>query len=71
MAGKGHYESFLSTVSSVPINEHPDGYDTDRDGMPDVWEAANGMNPNAQDHNDDHDADGYTNLEEYLNLVDR
>lgn len=43
----------------------PDG---DDDGMPDAWEAAQGLNPSdAADGNGDQDGDGYTNLEEYLN----
>jgi hypothetical protein len=41
--------------------------DTDGDGMPDDWEMANGLNPNnADDANLDPDADGATNLQEYL-----
>lgn len=42
-------------------------FDTDRDGMPDTWEQAHGLNPAVADNNDDFDADGYTNVEEYLN----
>ncbi|WP_284645968.1 OmpL47-type beta-barrel domain-containing protein [Paenibacillus silviterrae] len=42
--------------------------DTDRDGMPDAWETANGLNPlDAEDRNADRNGDGYTNLEDYLN----
>jgi pectate lyase len=42
--------------------------DTDRDGMPDAWEKAHGLNPeDAADGNADANKDGYTNLEEYLN----
>jgi hypothetical protein len=42
--------------------------DGDHDGMPDAWEAAQGLNPaDAGDRNGDLDGDGYTNLEEYLN----
>ncbi len=42
--------------------------DSDRDGMPDAWEKANGLDPDdASDHSADRDGDGYTNLEEYLN----
>ncbi|MHC4440745.1 MAG: pectate lyase, partial [Planctomycetota bacterium] len=42
--------------------------DSDRDGMPDDWEIQHGFDPeNPADGNGDSDADGYTNLEEYLN----
>ena len=40
--------------------------DTDGDGMSNEWESANGFNPGLAEHNGDADADGYTNLEEYL-----
>ena len=42
-------------------------WDSDGDGMSDVWESAHGLNPNAADNNGDYDGDGYTNLEEYIN----
>jgi hypothetical protein len=42
--------------------------DTDRDGMPDDWERTHSLDPaNPADGNADRNADGYTNLEEYLN----
>ncbi|WP_168119668.1 pectinesterase [Paenibacillus sp. HB172176] len=42
--------------------------DEDRDGMPDAWEIANGLDPeNPTDRNGDRNEDGYTNLEDYLN----
>jgi hypothetical protein len=41
--------------------------DTDSDGMPDAWEASLGLNPLVKNNNADYDADGYTDLEEYLN----
>jgi hypothetical protein len=43
--------------------------DSDQDGMPDTWEKAHGLNPNsATDRNGTNlSADGYTNLEVYLN----
>jgi hypothetical protein len=45
--------------------------DTDHDGMPDVWEKANGLNSrDAADGPADADKDGYTNLEEWLNGTD-
>lgn len=40
--------------------------DTDKDGMPDAWETARGLNPNLDDSALDDDGDGYTNIEEYL-----
>ena len=41
--------------------------DTDGDGMPDEWERRYGFDPEAVDGTGDRDADGYTNVEEYLN----
>jgi pectate lyase len=42
--------------------------DSDHDGMPDAWERRHGLNPDdPSDGPKDHDRDGYTNLEEYLN----
>ena len=35
--------------------------------MPDTWETAHDLDPNVADNNGDFDADGYTNIEEYLN----
>ena len=43
--------------------------DGDHDGMPDNWEAAHGLNPNANDSAQDRNADGYTNIEEYLHSL--
>ncbi len=44
--------------------------DTDKDGMPDAWEIANGLNPNdANDANGDCNGDGYTNIEKYINGI--
>ena len=62
----GYTESTFGTAS------RPADFDTDKDGIPDAWELANGLNPN-----DDSDAltyslDGkgyYTNLEVYANLL--
>ena len=62
----GYTESTFGTAS------HPADFDRDKDGIPDAWELANGLNPN-----DDSDAltyslDGkgyYTNLEVYANSL--
>lgn len=39
--------------------------DTDSDGMPDVWEEANGLNKSVNDGSLDPDNDGLTNLQEF------
>ena len=52
------------------LRSTPAPADRDRDGMPDAWEKAHGLNPNdPADRNADRDGDGYTNLEEYLNSL--
>ncbi len=43
--------------------------DTDGDGMPDEWELQNGLNPNDITDSKTVGADGYTNLENYLNSL--
>lgn len=43
--------------------------DTDRDGMPDQWETANGLNPGDAADGKVINADGYTNLERYINSL--
>ncbi len=40
--------------------------DEDMDGMPDSWEALNGLDPGRDDADEDLDGDGISNLEEYL-----
>lgn len=42
--------------------------DTDKDGMPDTWELARGLNPNlATDRNGYISTSGYNNIENYIN----
>ena len=41
--------------------------DADHDGLPNTWEIAHGLDPSVASNNGDYDADGFTNLEEYLN----
>lgn len=41
--------------------------DTDRDGMPDAWETAHGLDPNNAADRNTKDEEGYTMLEVYLN----
>lgn len=47
----------------------PKPKDTDNDGMPDDWETANGLNPNADDANAYTLGGGYTNIEHYVNSL--
>jgi hypothetical protein len=45
--------------------------DSDADGLPDSWEVASGLNAtDAADAVLDRDGDDYTNIEEYLDVVD-
>jgi hypothetical protein len=47
----------------------PAPQDVDRDGMADTWELAQGLDPADPDDRNGHDlADGYTNLELYLDF---
>ena len=52
--------------------QHPDGFDTDNDGIPDVWETANGLNPNDEKDGLAYTLDSkgwYTNIEVYANSL--
>jgi hypothetical protein len=49
------------------LNSAPAPQDTDRDGMPDAWERAHGLNPADPADGNSVGADGYTRLENYLN----
>lgn len=53
-----------------PTVRRPADWDTDKDGMPGWWERLKGLDPNDPDDGPaDHDGDGYTNLEDYLNWL--
>jgi hypothetical protein len=55
-----------NALKNAPLRSRPAGWDTDADGMPDSWETSLGLDPTVANHAGDFDADGYTDLEEYL-----
>jgi pectate lyase len=71
MDATGGYIDSQDEVGGWPVYEIGVALlDTDHDGMPDTWEDNNSLNKNdAADRNGDLDADGYTNLEEYMNSL--
>ena len=61
------------TEENFGTGSRPEGWDTDKDGMPDEWEVANGLNPNsaadAKLYTLDTEKGWYTNLEVYANWL--
>ncbi len=53
-----HHYGFVNELVGIPN-------DADADGMPDIYESANGLNPNARDATLDLDSDGLKNIDEY------
>ena len=56
------------TTPSIPIKQttqRPDDYDSDKDGMSDVWERSI-FGDLSKTANGDQDGDGYTNIEAFL-----
>ena len=68
--GYPHGTAYELTVNAWPtlVSTTPPT-DTDHDGMPDAWEIANGLNPNDASDRGVFAANGYTNLENYLNSL--
>ena len=58
-----------NAIKNAPLQSRPAGWDTDADGMPDAWERSLGLDPAVANNNGDFDADGYTDLEEYLHEI--
>ena len=71
-AGTGHIIDSQEDVGGWPTyaSTTPPA-DDDHDGMPDAWEKKYGFDPkDPTDGPKDREGDGYTNVEEYLNLTD-
>lgn len=70
---KGNYNTPLTSgnynVTQFTGSTRSGTYDSDDDGMPDVWENAT-FGSLSRNGKGDLNGDGYTDLEEYLNLVD-
>ena len=54
---------------AYPEEKRPDDWDTDQDGMPDWYEQLVGSDASTANQNDDPDGDGWTLLEDYLELM--
>lgn len=52
-----------------PAEARPENWDTDQDGMPDWYEALIHSDAHTANQNDDPDSDGWTLLEDYLELM--
>ena len=65
------YNRALSEVEIQRLYNQDGSYDFDEDGMPNIWELENGLNPNdPTDAERDDDNDNLTNIDEYQNLTD-
>ncbi|MCU7547965.1 pectinesterase family protein [Chitinophagaceae bacterium LB-8] len=68
--GYPHGTPYEQTVTAWPnLNATAAPVDSDHDGMPDSWETANGLNLNSSDDRGIVAANGFTNLENYLNSL--
>lgn len=68
--GYPHGTPYSQTVNAWPaLASAPAPADSDHDGMPDSYEIANGLHPNDASDRNGYAANGYTNLENYLNSL--
>lgn len=67
--GEIDHEDDAGGWENYPEMRRPEGWDTDQDGMPNWYEALIGSDPLTMNHNDDPDHDGWTLLEDYLELM--
>ncbi|MEO6730625.1 MAG: T9SS type A sorting domain-containing protein [Ferruginibacter sp.] len=68
--GFPHGTPYVQTINAWPtLNSTTAPVDTDHDGMPDSWETTNALSPNDASDRQTVAANGYTNLENYLNGI--
>ena len=68
--GFAHGTPYAQTTGAWPVlTSRPAPADADHDGMPDAWETGRGLNPNSPADRNARTADGYTQLENYLNSL--
>ncbi|MCH8799795.1 MAG: pectate lyase [Chloroflexi bacterium] len=68
--GTGSIIDFESEVGGFPDMANasrPSGFDSDNDGMPNAWEVAHRLDANDSSDGNQIHANGYTNVENYLN----
>ncbi len=63
---RGHPAVATGLDDLFAATDNPLFTDADRDGLDDAWETAHGLNPAINDRNGDLDADGLTNIREYV-----
>lgn len=62
-------QSDVGGWENLPVLSREVTWDTDKDGMPDTWESDYGLNPKSNSDASLLCADGYTNLEHYINGI--
>jgi hypothetical protein len=67
--GKGLIDSQTAVGGWPELRTLPAPQDSDHDGIPDAWERVHGLNPQDASDGAQCTADGYTNLEKYLNSL--
>jgi pectate lyase len=69
--GYAHGTAYPKTINAWPsLKSEPAPEDADRDGMPDKWEKANGLNPSDASDSVSHTLHKhYTNIEMYINSL--
>lgn len=62
-------ENSVGTPADWTVFKGTAKVDNDKDGMPDTWETANGLNPNLASDATKLSTNGYLNIENYINSI--